>query len=123
MLLASSQSRRSPALRPLIIATIAAAGALAVVGYLVFSDARPAAQVRAEAFVAAWARDDYPAMRAELTDAARRATPLRRFVAAYRRAAATATTVSLRPGKVGKPVDGVVTIPMTVRTRVFGPVQ
>jgi cell division protein FtsI/penicillin-binding protein 2 len=106
-----------------IIATVAAAGALGAVGYLLLTDSRPAAQVRADAFAAAWARDDFPAMRAELTDAARRATPLRKFVAAYKQAAATATAISLRPGKASKPVDGVVTVPMTVRTRVFGPVQ
>jgi cell division protein FtsI/penicillin-binding protein 2 len=106
-----------------IIATLVAVGVVAVLAYMFLVDSRPAAQVRAEAFAAAWARGDYPAMHAELTDAARRATPLRTFTADYKAAAATATTVSLRPGTASKPVDGVVSIPMRVRTRVFGPVE
>jgi cell division protein FtsI/penicillin-binding protein 2 len=123
MLLASSRSRRSPASPLAIIATLAAAGGLAAVAYLLLTDSRPAAQVRAEAFAAAWSRDDYTAMYAALTGAARRATPLRTFISQYKAAAATATTVSLRPGTASKPVDGVVSVPMTIITRVFGPVQ
>jgi peptidoglycan glycosyltransferase len=106
-----------------IIATLLAAGALAAVVALLASGGRPAAQVRAERFVAAWARNDYAAMHAELTDADQRAKPLRKFIAAHRRAAATATIVSLRPGEPGTPHDGVVSVPMTVITRVFGPVR
>jgi cell division protein FtsI/penicillin-binding protein 2 len=106
----------------MIIASALAVALLAAALFLVFGGSRPAAQVRAESFAAAWARGDYPAMHAELSEEARRATPLAEFVAAYKEAAATATTVTLRPGKVGEPVDGVVRLPVTVRTRVFGPV-
>jgi cell division protein FtsI/penicillin-binding protein 2 len=106
-----------------IIATILVAGVAAGAAVYLLSNARPAAQVRAEAFAAAWARADYPAMHAALTDAARRATPLAKFISEYKTAAATATTVSLRPGKASEPVDGVVSVPMMIRTRVFGPVR
>jgi cell division protein FtsI/penicillin-binding protein 2 len=123
MTLASSPARRSPPSRGVIIATLLAGGALAVVAALLLSGGRPAAQVRAERFVAAWARNDYAAMRADLTDGDRRARPLRKFAAAYRRAAATATVVSLRPGKPGPPREGVVSVPMTVITRAFGTVR
>jgi peptidoglycan glycosyltransferase len=106
-----------------IIATGAAVVAVAIVLVLLLAGGRPAAQVGAERFAAAWARGDYPAMHAELTDAARRAMPLPKFAAAYRTAAATATTVRLKPGEAGEPVDGVVTVPLTISTRVFGPVE
>jgi cell division protein FtsI/penicillin-binding protein 2 len=106
-----------------IIATAAAAAVVAAVAWFFLAGGKPPAQARADRFAAAWARNDYPAMYAELTDAARRATPLRKFIAAYKEAAATATTVSLRPGKAGEPRDGVVRVPMTVTTRAFGPVQ
>lgn len=106
----------------MIIATLAVV-ALAVLAFFLLSDSRPAAQVRADAFVAAWARDDYPAMYAELTAAARRATPLPTFISSYKDAAVTATLVRLRPEKAGEPADGVVRVPMTLSTRAFGRVQ
>jgi cell division protein FtsI/penicillin-binding protein 2 len=90
---------------------------------LLLSDGRPQAQVRAERFVSAWARNDYSAMRAEIAPADQRRTPLRRFIAAYRTTATTATITSLRPGKAQAPKDGVVSVPMTVITRAFGAVQ
>jgi peptidoglycan glycosyltransferase len=99
------------------------AGGTAVVLALSLSHSRPVAQVLADRFVSAWARNDYPAMRAELAPADQRRTPLRAFVAAYREAATTATIVSLRPGKAQPPKDGVVSVPMTVLTRAFGPVR
>jgi cell division protein FtsI/penicillin-binding protein 2 len=106
-----------------IIATLVAVGVVATVAFFLFSDSRPAAQVRAESFVTAWSRNDYPAMYAELTTAARRATPLPAFIASYKDAAATATMIRLRPAKASKPVDGIVRVPLTISTRVFGRVQ
>jgi cell division protein FtsI/penicillin-binding protein 2 len=123
MATASSRARRSPASRPAIVATGVAVLAVAVVLVLLLTGGRPAEQVRAEHFAAAWARNDYPAMRGDLTPAARHATSLKRFAAAYRRAAAIATTVRLQPGKASAPVDGVVRVPMTISTRAFGRVQ
>jgi peptidoglycan glycosyltransferase len=122
MLLASSPSRLSPLSRGVILAALLA-GVAAVAMVLLLSDGRPQAQVRAERFVSAWARNDYSAMRAEIAPADQRRTSLRRFIAAYRVTATTATTISLRPGKAQAPKDGVVSVPMTVITRAFGAVQ
>jgi peptidoglycan glycosyltransferase len=122
MLTASSRSRRSPASRSLVIATVLGLVVLAAAGYLLFGDHTPPEQTRAQDFADAWARGDYPAMHAQLSDDARRRTPLPEFTADYKAAAATATAISVVAGKAGKPADGVVSVPVTVRTRVFGPV-
>jgi len=121
--LASSRSRRTPVSLVTILAVVIAVAGIGITAFVVLGGGKPAAQVRADAFAAAWARDDYPAMHAQLSDAARRATPLPKFIAAYKETAATATTVRLRPGKAGEPVDGVVRVPLTITTRIFGPVD
>jgi len=106
-----------------IIASTLAAGLLAVVGVLVLTGGEPAEKVVAERFVRAWARGDFPAMQAELTGQDRREMPVRRFRNAYRAAATTATATAVAVGKVAQPRDGVVSVPMTVTTRVFGTVR
>jgi peptidoglycan glycosyltransferase len=105
-----------------IFAALVAGGA-AVAAALVLSDGRPAAQVRVERFVSAWARDDFAAMRAEIAPADIRRTSLRSFTTAYRAAATTATMTALRPGTAEAPQRGVVSVPMTVATRAFGDVH
>ncbi|HWC26767.1 MAG TPA: penicillin-binding transpeptidase domain-containing protein [Solirubrobacteraceae bacterium] len=100
-----------------------AGGALGALLLVVLTGGRAPERLAAERFVAAWARGDYPAMHAELTEDDRRATPVRRFRAAYRRAATTATATAYRPGAVGDLRDGVVRVPMTVTTRVFGTIR
>jgi cell division protein FtsI/penicillin-binding protein 2 len=62
-------------------------------------------------------------MHAELSEASRRTTPLAEFSAAYRRASAKATATALSADEAQPSRDGVVEIPMAVRTRVWGPVQ
>jgi len=106
-----------------IIASALVAGVLVIVLIRLLTGGPPAERVAAERFVAAWARGDYPAMHAELSDADKRAMPVRRFAEAYRRAAATATATAVRHGKVGDPKDGAITVPMTVSTRIFGAVR
>jgi peptidoglycan glycosyltransferase len=123
MLAASIRSRRSPPARAVIIASALGAGALVLILLLLLTHGAPAEQRTAERFVAAWARGDFPAMQAEVTENDRRALPVRRFAAAYRRAAATATATAFRHGEVGNPRDGVVSVPMAVTTRVFGTVR
>jgi peptidoglycan glycosyltransferase len=123
MLTASPRSRRSPPARTLIIASALVAGALVLILLLVLTHGAPAEKRTAERFVAAWARGDFPAMQAEVTENDRRAMPVRRFAAAYRRAAATATATAYRYGEVGNPDAGVVSVPMAVTTRVFGTVR
>lgn len=99
------------------------AGVLVVVALVAATAGEPAEKVVAERFVAAWARGDYAAMHAELSERDRRAQPLRRFTAAYREAAATATATAVARGAVADPRDGAVSVPMTVSTRVFGTVR
>ena len=91
-----------------------------VIALLLLTGGSPAEQAAAERFVSAWAKQDFAAMHAELTPADRRAMPLRRFTESYRAAATTATATAFRPGEVGGPADDVVSVPMTVATRIFG---
>lgn len=83
----------------------------------------PEAQQRAKRFVTAWQHADYAGMYTELTAAAQRARPLVDFISDYRSAAALATATAIVPGKVGSFQNGVVAVPMTVRTRAFGTVR
>ncbi|HEX8155962.1 MAG TPA: penicillin-binding transpeptidase domain-containing protein [Solirubrobacteraceae bacterium] len=98
-------------------------GAVVIAALLLLSAGRPLEELRAQQFVSAWVQGDYREMHAALTPRRRRNMPLGRFIAAYREAATTATASSVRAGKVGKERDGVVSIPMTVFTRAFGPVR
>jgi peptidoglycan glycosyltransferase len=103
------------------------AAVAALIGLVVFiiaaSGGRPVAEQRAERFVKAWASGDFAAMHAELTDDARKGRSVADFTDDYHAAAATATTIAIIPGHVGKLADGVVSVPITVTTRVFGTVR
>jgi len=61
-------------------------------------------------------------MYALLTERARRSVTRRAFTGSYRRAAATATAVRVNVGRAPDPKDGVVALPVRVRTRIFGTV-
>ena len=74
----------------------------------------------ARAFAEAWARGDYAAMHALLTPEAQRRVSVERFAGAYRRAAKVATLSGLTAGRPGEPHDGVVAVPVVLRTRIFG---
>lgn len=80
----------------------------------------PAEEAAAQRFVAAWSQGDFAAMHAELTPDDQRAIPLREFTNRYRAAATTATATAFGHGEVGGSEDGIVSVPMTVTTRVFG---
>jgi penicillin-binding protein A len=71
-------------------------------------------------FTAAWERGNLRAMHALLTDAARERYPLKRFRAAYRRAAATATQTGIAAEDPTGERGGQVVVPVVVETRVFG---
>jgi cell division protein FtsI/penicillin-binding protein 2 len=96
---------------------------MAIVALLALSARRPPEELRAQSFVSAWERGDYRAMHAQLSERQRRTKPVGEFIAAYRTAAAIATATSVRAGEVGKTHDGVVRVPMTIRTRAFGAVR
>jgi peptidoglycan glycosyltransferase len=106
-----------------IIASALLAGALVVILLLVLRGGPPPEQLAAERFVGAWGRGDYPAMHAEMIESDRRALPVGEFSELYRRAAATATATAYRHGEVGNLRNGVISVPMTVTTRVFGTVR
>ena len=83
----------------------------------------PPEKAVAERFVKAWQRGDYDAMYAELSGAARTSFPIDRFRAAYAVTAATATATTIGAGDAREPEDSTVSVPVTVRTRVFGTVR
>jgi penicillin-binding protein A len=104
-----------------------ALGALALLSMgagLVFGAGTPSGSERVGAdFAAAWERGDYRAMHALLDDASRRAHSLPAFRRAYREAAATATATGVSVGGATDQRDGLVVLPVDVRTRVFGRVR
>jgi penicillin-binding protein A len=71
-------------------------------------------------YVQAWARGDYRAMYALLDPESRSRVSERQFVAAYERAAATATLGSVTPGRVGARHRETIMVDMAARTRLFG---
>jgi cell division protein FtsI/penicillin-binding protein 2 len=74
----------------------------------------------ADRFARAWQRGDYRAMYAALDDRSKAAVPRASFEQAYRDAATMATLLSLRFGRAHDPSGGTVTVPVRVRTRIFG---
>lgn len=109
--------------RRIVVVAAGVAGASAfLVGLVLGSGHVPAERQLVERFAAAWARGDYGAMYAAVSDEARDRVSRAEFASAYRAAARTATTVALR---TGEPVqeDDVFRVPVVVRTRIFGTVR
>src|SRR4051812_29109579 len=103
---------------PLIaIATVAL-----VVGFLVGAGGQSDAERAASGFTRAWARGDYRAMYDMLGSSAKRRTSFAAFERAYRSAAATATAVSVLPGKAHDSGNGA-RAPVAIGTRVFGTIR
>lgn len=75
-------------------------------------------QKLAQRYMTAWERGDYAAMY-RLTTNGDRAAGRARFVGAYETAAATATLRTIDAGRPPGAKDGSVTVPVTVRTRLF----
>jgi penicillin-binding protein A len=105
--------RALPALGGLAVVSLAA-------GLAFGAGAQSGGERTAADFAAAWERGDYRAMHAMLDAASRRAHSLAEFRRAYREAAATATATSVRAGEPGDESNGTITVPVEVRTRVFG---
>src|SRR3954454_22108955 len=97
---------------PLAITAVLALGAGAVTG------ARHVPQERrtAQAFAQAWQRGDHRAMYALLSDDAKQRTTPERLQRTYAQAAQTMTLEKLTTG----PVRGDTTIPVRMKTRIFG---
>jgi penicillin-binding protein A len=105
--------RALPALGGLAVVSLAA-------GLAFGAGAQSGGERTAADFAAAWERGDYRAMHAMLDAASRRAHSIAEFRRAYREAAATATATSVRAGEPGDESNGTITVPVEVRTRVFG---
>jgi transpeptidase family protein/penicillin-binding protein len=90
-----------------------------VAGTIVGSTTRSASEQAAGDFADAWERGDLRGMHDLLSEASSARFPIERFRRAYRRAAATATMTDLDAGDP-ETVNGVVTVPVVVDTRVFG---
>jgi hypothetical protein len=91
-----------------------------VAGAFVGARVNSASENAAADFVAAWQQGDFGAMHELLTADAKQRYPLPRFRRAYERAAATATLRSIDPSDPERLDDGQVTVPVVLKTRVFG---
>jgi penicillin-binding protein A len=104
-----------------------ALGGLAVValavGAAIGSLAGSAAERTARDFTRAWERGDLAAMHDLLTSEAQSRYNLAAFRRAYREAAATATATAIRAASPRGEDGDVVPVPITVRTRLFGPLR
>jgi peptidoglycan glycosyltransferase len=82
-------------------------------------DAIDARHDAAQRFAVAWARGNHKAMWRELTPAAQKATPERRFLTAYANADRAAGVKVVKVGRIGSEHDGKVAVPVIVRTDIF----
>jgi penicillin-binding protein A len=111
--------RRSPFAYLVPLALLAVA--IAAVALVVRRDQRIDRQRDGAArYARAWAARDTPAMWAAMDDRARQAYPLARFRALQRTADHAATVAAVRIGRPSDPSGGVVTVPVAVRTHLFG---
>jgi penicillin-binding protein A len=110
--------------RRIAAATIVGTALVSLVLGVVYGATRQSAsQKAARAFALAWEGGDYGAMYEHLTDAAQRRIKPAEFVKAYEEARATATTMRMVAGKPRDKGNGIVSVPMTVTTRIFGTVH
>jgi cell division protein FtsI/penicillin-binding protein 2 len=103
----------------LVPLVVLAAAAVAVVLVLRAGPGRAERQL-VTSYVHAWAAGDYHHMYSLLSPASQLGMSEARFAAAYRRDANLATTISLKPGRVGRRRGADIPVPMVVRTRLFG---
>jgi len=108
--------RRTVRLFPLLALALVAFVAGAVVGLR----HEPEGEGVAKRWAAAWARGDYAAMHALLSDTARRRASLKRFTRTYRRAGETATLQRLRAGRPFEAAEASYAVPVVLETRIFG---
>jgi beta-lactamase class D len=102
-----------------LLLLLAAAGA---VGYVLRERAQDRAELRDAAvrFASAWERRSPAAMYRELDADARSKYSARRFAADYRMADSEATVRRVVVGRIGEEKGGRVTLPVSVRTKLFG---
>lgn len=103
---------------------LAVVGLVALVAGLVVGATRSSPEEKlAKKFADAWQRSDYGAMYDLIAPEDQQRVGRRAFAAAYRDAAATATTTRLETGEPSDAQDGAIELPVTVRTRAFRTVR
>ncbi len=116
--------RRRGTRRRRLLTRAAPLGALAVLAFaagVVYATAPGRAERRlVTEYLQAWARGDYARMYSLLDARSRDRTSMAQFVAAYQRAARTATLTAIVPGRPGRGRGSVFPVPVLVRTRLFG---
>jgi peptidoglycan glycosyltransferase len=105
----------------LLALLVLAAGAFAFVRSR--DDADDPSQAVAQRFAAAWAKGHLDAAYALTTAKTQDAQSARLFRQSYRQSARAATVRKVEAGPAGEPQDGAVPVPVTVRTRTFGPLK
>jgi len=112
------QTLRVRRARPVIALALVAFAIGAIVG--ANSGASPADSLAAK-FVRQWAKAEYAAMYREIDDATRRSLSADDFASAYHAAMSTATATRIRlTGKAHAGEGGLVSVPVSVSTRLFG---
>ncbi len=116
--LSDEQTVRVRRARPVIALALAAFAIGAIVGA---NSGSSSGDALAERFVSAWTRGDYAAMYADVDAATRRSLTPDAFAAVYAEAlrAATASSERIR-GRARASSGGIVAVPVTVDTRLFG---
>ncbi|HKN94033.1 MAG TPA: penicillin-binding transpeptidase domain-containing protein [Thermoleophilaceae bacterium] len=110
--------------RRIAAASIAAIALVSLgLGILYGTTRESSSQKLARAFTLAWERGDYGTMYEKLTDASQARIKPADFVKAYETARDTATTLRMSAGKPHDEGHGLVRVPMTVTTRIFGTVR
>jgi peptidoglycan glycosyltransferase len=116
--LSDEQTVRVRRARPVIAIAVVAFAVGAIIGA---NSGSSSSDTLAERFARAWAHGDYSSMYADVDTATRRALSADAFAATYAEALRTATVSSERVlGKARGSSGGVVTVPVSVRTRLFG---
>jgi hypothetical protein len=98
---------------------VLAAAAFAV-GVIVADRPSHDAQHLVTRYVTAWTHDRVPSMYAMLDPASKRHMSEAQFDSKLTADADTATTTAIRAGKIDDPKNGVVSVPMTIKTRIWG---
>jgi peptidoglycan glycosyltransferase len=114
------RSRRRRRLLTRAVPLIAIAGVAFAVGAVIAAGPGQAERQLVSRYVRAWAAGDYPGMYSMLDADSRAHTTETDFVAAYQRAAATATLISLRPIRVEQRVGQEIPVRVRAHTRLFG---
>jgi peptidoglycan glycosyltransferase len=109
-----------PPARTRLLALGAAAVLALVAGLVAGARFDPPERATVQAFADAWERGDLVGMYSRLTPAARQRAPVRRFIETYRRARDVLTLVAVETGRAAQPREDLVTVPVRLRTRIFG---